>query len=35
MGAIDPEGRDKFAPKGLHWQDLCRGPLYIAIHTYY
>ena len=23
--AIDPKGRDHFAPKGLIWQDLCKG----------
>ena len=35
MRAIDPQGRDKFAPKRLDWQDLCRVPLDIAIHTKY
>ena len=24
-GAIDPQGRGHFVPKGLIWQDLCRG----------
>ena len=33
MRAIDPQGRDKFASKRLHWQVLCRVPLDIAIHT--
>ena len=33
--AIDPHGCDKFAPKRLNWQDLCRVPLDIAIHTKY
>ena len=33
MEAIDPQGLDKFAPKGLDWWDLCRGQLDIAIHT--
>ena len=32
---IDPHGCDKFAPKRLDWQDLCRVPLDIAIHTKY
>ena len=27
MLAIDPHVHDKFSPKGLDWQDLCRGPL--------
>ena len=27
MRAIDPNVHDKFSPKGLDWQDLCRGPL--------
>ena len=27
MGAIDPHVHGKFSPKGLDWQDLCRGPL--------
>ena len=27
------EGRDKFAPTGLDWQDLFRGPIDIAFHT--
>ena len=27
MRAIDPHLHDKFTPKGLDWQDLCRGPL--------
>ena len=31
--AIDPQGSDKFAPKKLDWQGLCRVPLDIAIHT--
>ena len=35
MWAIDPQGRDKFAPKRLDWQHLCRVPLDIAIHTKY
>ena len=33
--AINPRGCDKFAPKRLDWQDLCRVPLDIAIHTKY
>ena len=24
---IDPHVHGKFSPKGLDWQDLCRGPL--------
>ena len=31
--AIDPQGSDKFAPKKLDWQGLCRVPPDIAIHT--
>ena len=31
--AIDPQGSDKFAPKKLVWQGLCRVPIDIAIHT--
>ena len=27
MPAIDPHVHDKISPKGLDWQDLCRGPL--------
>ena len=29
MRAIDSHVHDKFAPKGLDWQVLCRRPLYI------
>ena len=35
MQTIDPKEHDKFAPKRLDWQDLCRVPLDIAIHTKY
>ena len=35
MRATDPQGRYKFAPKRLDWQDLYRVPLDIAIHTKY
>ena len=31
MGANDP-GDGQFGPKGHDWQDLCRGPLSIAIY---
>ena len=27
MRDIDPHVHGKFSPKGLDWQDLCRGPL--------
>ena len=27
MRATDPYVHGKFSPKGLDWQDLCRGPL--------
>ena len=27
MRAIDPHVHDKFSPKALDWQALCRGPL--------
>ena len=33
LRAIHPKGCDKFAPKRLDWQDLCRVPLNIGIHT--
>ena len=29
------ERPNKFAHKGLDWQDICRGPLDIVIHTKY
>ena len=32
MQAIDIQVYDKFAPKGLDWQDLCTRPLDIAIY---
>ena len=32
MRALDPHVHDKFASKGLDWQDLCRPPLDIAIY---
>ena len=35
MRAIDPQGCDKFAPKRFYWQDLCKVPVDIAIHTIY
>ena len=34
MGANDPPGHGQFRPQGLHWQDLCRGPLNIATTKY-
>ena len=33
MGTNDPTGRGQFGPHGLDWQDLCRGPLNIAISS--
>ena len=34
MGDHDPPGGGQFGPQGLHWQDLCRGPLTL-LHTQY
>ena len=30
MGANDPQGMASLGPRGVDWQDLYRGPLYIA-----
>ena len=35
MGVHYPLGRVQFGPQGLDWQDLCRGPLNIAIYKIY
>ena len=35
MGVHIPLGYGQFGPQGFDWQDLCRGPLNIAINKIY
>ena len=35
MGVHNPLGHGQFGPRGLDWQDLCRGPLDIATDKIY